>query len=147
MWRYFSWWGVFPDLAIFGKVQERLGCVGLLLQAWQDQDFSRISTTGNGVVKKVRACVLQKLPSPDEKGINMPISTMYYSEINVFRLQVKRFYVVNHVKLALLLIPLDSASAFTSSMTPSREPNALISSDVSITIPFPRALQQRLCNF
>ncbi len=62
---------MFPDLAIFGKVQERPGMAGEN-SSMAGSGFQNFHHEGNEVVKKVRACA-PEAAQPDE-GINMLIS-------------------------------------------------------------------------
>ncbi len=59
---YFSWWESVPGSGDFWEGSGNdLGWPERKTKHGEDQDFSRISTTGNGVGKKVFVLVLQKL--------------------------------------------------------------------------------------
>ncbi len=67
------------------------------LQAWRDQVFQNFHRMRNGVVRRF-VLVLQKLHKAGEWESAMLISGLTAPRPSIFKLQVKRFYVVNHVK-------------------------------------------------
>ncbi len=137
MCQVFSWWGVFPRISgdFLGRFRNAPGWPERKTQAWRDQDFSRISPREwggeEGSCLCSRSCIAWRRESIcSSRALTAPLRPS-------FSASSKAILCCKSCK-PTLLIPVDSASLLHLRWHHQREPNTLISSDVSITlIPFP----------